>query len=270
MNAVKKSIAVISVFTMLMLTHSALALERDDADIIGLKLGMTVEQVKKTIADYDKDFVLQPPMQRVYQYRVANKTIKTEPFISSLYAVAKDKQKGNVQIYFSMPPSEPRVVAISRSHNNFVPPITRENYSNALVDKYGQPVATQNDKQVNSERQMHWLQWHIGDKPQCLPYFSGGRQVQGPFGTIGMSSIEKGEVTQVIMSQKTDVNNLDLDNCASVLTYQLAYDPVNAATGILVDVSGIIKSEREVNQWIDSLAKQEEDKINSSTAKPKL
>lgn len=271
MNSVRRTILAMMGIFVVCNPMTGVALDQDDAEIIGLKLGMTVEEAKQAIADYDADLIIQPPMQRAYRYQVGNKTLKTDPFISSLYAVAKDKQKGNVQLYFSMPPSEAKVIAISRTHSKFEPPITRDNYIKALVDKYGEPDATQKDVYGDSARQMHWLQWHISaDKQQCLPYFSGGREADGSFGTVGGSSIEKAEVTQVILSKHPNAAGLDLDNCASVLTYQLNYDPVFAATGFLVDVSAAIKSEREVNQWIDSLVKQEEAKNNSSTAKPKL
>src|SRR5690606_38185395 len=107
--------------------------------------------------------------------------------------------KDDIYVYFSFPPGEPRVVAIRRLHNNFDPPIPRGNYYKALIAKYGEPSATEKDKHGAESRRMYWHQWHVGDgKVQCVPYISGGREVEGQFGSIGASAVERGEVLRRI------------------------------------------------------------------------
>jgi len=244
-------------------------------DVVGLRLGMTVDEVKAAIQKYEPGLAIQPPVRKVMQYRVANETRKTEPFISHLFAVSGKKQKNDIYVYFSAPPGEPRVIAISRLHNNFDPPIQRANYYKALVEKYGEPDATEVDIQQDETRKMYWYQWHVGaGKTQCVPHIPGGRQVNGAFGSLGTGNLEQGKVLariqdpgtgqMVVPEAKTPAD------CAALLTYQLNYDPLFAAQGTLIDVAGAARSEQALSEWIDRLVEQGEAEIRGSTTAPKL
>lgn len=122
---------------------------------------------------------------------------------------------------------------------------------------------------------MYWYQWHVGEGTvQCVPHFSGGREIEGQFGTISATAIEKGEVLQRITDAATgrmaNPEAKDPSDCAALLTYQLNYDPVFSATGTLIDIAGAAKSERGLSEWMDGLVRQSEDEMRSSTAAPKL
>jgi hypothetical protein len=241
-------------------------------DIVGLQLGMTVDEAQAAIRKYNPNLVIQPPARKVLQYRVANETRKTAPYVSSIFAGTGKKQADNISVFFSYPPGEPRVIAITRMHNNFDPPILRENYYKALVAKYGAPAASQNDTLADNSRRMYWYQWHVGDgKVQCARLFSGGREVKGQFGSL---SVEQGEVLKRIMDSSTGkMLNPEASNpsdCAVLLTYQLNYDPLFSATGTLIDVAGAARSEQELSKWIDELIRKGEAEIQGSTAAPKL
>lgn len=258
----------------LVLLSSGTAYAADEGvDIVGLRLGMTVEQAQEAIRAYNPDLQIQPPVQKVLQYRVANETRKTDPFVSFIYAVSGKKQADEIFVYFSPPPGEPRAVAITRMHNNFDPPVLRENYYKALVEKYGTPSATQNDTHADHARRAYWYQWHVGDgKVQCTRLFSGGREVEGAFGSLGASAVEKGEVLQRITASGAMLNPEanDPSDCAVLLTYQLNYDPLFSASGSLIDVAGAARAEQELSAWIDELVRQGEAEIRGSTAAPKL
>lgn len=246
-----------------------------DVDIVGLKLGMTVDEAREAIAAYNPDLAIQPPVEKVFQYRVGNQTRKTDPFVSYIFAVSGKKQKDDIYVYFSFPPGEPRAIAISRLHNNFDPPIPRENYRKALFEKYSEPSAIQKDKTGDESRKMYWYQWHIGDgKVQCVPYASGGRDVEGQFGSMGDTAVEKGEALQRITDPSTgamlNAEAKDPADCAILLTYELNRDPLFAARGTLIDVAGAAKSEQGLSAWIDELVRQAEEEIQNSTAEPTL
>lgn len=247
----------------------------EKVDIVGLRLGMTLDEATEAIRKYNPELKIQPPVRKVLQYRVANETRKTEPFVSYLFAVSGKKQKDDIYVYFSLPPGEPRAIAISRMHNNFDPPILRDTYYKALTGKYGTPAATETDKQGAESRRMYWFQWHIGDgKTQCVRHVPGGRNVEGKFGTLASGTVERGEVLPRIMNASTgkmyDPAAKDPSDCAVLLTYQLNYDPLFAAIGTLIDVAGAAKSEQEMSKWIDELARKGEAEIRGSKAAPKL
>lgn len=246
-----------------------------DVDIVGLKLGMTLEEAQAAIAAYNPDLKIQPPVHKVIQYRVGNETRKTEPFLSYLFAVSGKKQSDDIYVYFSLPPGEPRAIAITRLHNNFDPPIPREVYRKALIEKYGEPAATEKDIYGDESQKLHWYQWHIGDgKVQCVPHIPGGREVEGQFGSIAATAIEAGQAFQRITDPATgamlNAEASDPSDCAVLLTYQLVRDPMFSAQGTLIDVAGAAKSEQEMSAWIDELVRQAEEEIQSSPAAPKL
>lgn len=259
--------------TLLAGLSGAASADSKDVDIVGLRLGMTVDEALEAIRAYNPDLAIQPPVEKIIQYRVANETRKTEPFLSYIFAVSGKKQKDDIYVYFSYPPGEPRAVAITRSHNNFEPPILRENYYGALVEKYGTPSASQNDVHADHAQRMYWYQWHVGDgKVQCARLFAGGREVEGQFGTLSANTIERGELLKQITSGGKMFNPeaSDPSDCTALLTYQLNYDPLFAATGALIDVAGAAKSEQELSAWIDELVRKGEEELRSSTAAPKL
>lgn len=256
---------------LLMGAGGAAAADGRDVDIVGLRLGMTVDEAIEGIRKYNPELKIQPPVKKVLQYRVGNQTRKTEPFVSYVFAVSGKNQADSVYVYFSRPPGEPRAIAISRLHNNFDPPITREEYIKALVDKYGEPSAGQKDGIGEDARKLYWRQWLIGEgKVQCAPDYGGGRIVEGPFGQLSVHTVEQGEVLLRLADPATGRmrDAKDPSECAVLLTYQLAYDPLGSASGTLIDVAAAVESERRMAEWIAELAKQSAPA--PSAAKPKL
>jgi hypothetical protein len=246
-----------------------------DVDIVGLRLGMTVDEAREAIRKYNPDLKIQPPVEKVLQYRVGNETRKTDPFVSYLFAVSGKKQKDDIYVFFSFPPGEPRAVAITRLHNNFDPPIPRETYYKALVEKYGEPSAAQKDRHGDEARRQYWHQWHVGrDKVQCAPNFDGGRDVEGQFGSLSARAVERGEVLKRITDGSTgkmrNAEAGDPSDCATLLTYELNYDPLFAAMGALVDIAGAAESERRMSQWLEELARHGDKRTPTAAGSPKL
>jgi hypothetical protein len=237
---------------------------------------MRVAVAEPAIRAYNPDLLLQPPVEKVLQYRVFDQTRKTEPFVSYVFAVTNKKQKDDIYVYFSLPPGEPRVVAIRRMHNNFDPPIMRDTYREALFSKYGEPDAVKTDQHADEAHRTVWYQWHIGEgKTQCAPTSGGGYAIEGAFGSLGEGTglVETGEVLQRIADQSGGMLSAKAQgpaDCATLLTYQLAYDPLFSATGVLVDVATAAQAEQAMSAWIEDLVRQGEAEIQQSTAQPKL
>lgn len=244
---------------------AALTLLSGATAIVGLRLGMKVAEAEAAIRAYNPVLLLQPPVERVLQYRVFDQTRKTEPFASYVLAVTNKKQKDDIYIYFS--PSEPRVVAIRRLHNNFDPPIMQDSYREALFDKYGEPDAVKTDQHADEAHRTVWYQWHIGEaKTQCERRPLGAATpIEGAFGSLGEGTgpVETGEVLQHI-APSGSMQNVDAQgpaDCATLLTYQLAYDPLGSATGILVDVAAAAEAEQAMSAWIEDMVRQGEAEI---------
>ena len=264
-----------TVLALLAGTSVRASAESGAPDIVGLRLGMTVDEAREAIRKYNPDLKIQPPVEKVLQYRVGNETRKTEPFVSYLFAVSGKKQKDDIYVYFSLPPGEPRAVAIRRMHNNFDPPIARATYYEALVDKYGEPSAGLRDKHGDEARRQHWHQWHVGaGEVQCAPTFAGGRDVEGQFGSLNPSAVEKGEVLKRLSDPSTgkmrNGEASDPSDCATLLTYELNFDPLFAAVGELVDVAGAAESERRMAEWLEQMSQGQEKANKSGGGKPKL
>ena len=249
--------------------------DADGVDLVGVKLGMTVEEARRAILDYNPDLLIRPPGEKYIQYQVVNEMRRTEPFLSYIFAQTGKKQRDDIYVYFSSPPSEPRVVAVHRNHSHFDPPILRETYRNALIEKYGEPSATQSSKFVADAQNSIKLQWHIGDgKVQCAAVRDGGYEIEGQFGEIDGNTIVAGNVLKSI----TDIDTgrfhnpevRDPSDCAILVTYMLNQDPLSNAVGKLVDVAAAAKSEQETQKWIDELIRQGEAEIRGSKAKPRL
>lgn len=126
-------------YTRLAVIASALVLSAPanaadkEADIVGLRLGMTMDEAQEATRKYNPDLKFQPPVKEILQYRVANQTQKTAPFVSHVFAVSGKKE--DTYIYFPYSPSEPLMIAITRFHENSDPPIPRGNYYEALTEK---------------------------------------------------------------------------------------------------------------------------------------
>jgi hypothetical protein len=268
------SALVILIASAFLLPTSANAAD-DEVDIVGLRLGMTIDEAQQAIRAHNPDLTIQPPVQNVIRYRVGNKTHTSDPFVSHIQSAPGTKQKESIYVWFSAPPGEPRAIAIRRSHSDFEPPIPRSNYHQALLDKYGEPSATQKDTHADSARRTYWYQWHVGDgKVQCIPAHSGGRDVEGTFGTLSENTVEKGEVLTRIRGFATAQMRATVTNnpsdCAALLTYRLNFDPLTSATGTLIDVAGAMKSEQGLSTWIEDLVRKQEEATRGSSAAPKL
>ena len=103
------------------------------------------------------------------------------------------------------------------------------------------------------------------------PHLRGGRDVEGQFGSLSPSAVERGEVLKRIADGATgkmrNAEANDPSDCATLLTYELNYDPLFAAVGELIDLAGAAESERRMPQWVEDLVRQGDRK---PTGKPKL
>lgn len=134
---------------------AAVPAEADDWNIVGLRLGMSVEETKAALKAYDPAITLDEHWQYFAYSDGVNHGLRTEDFIAYMDAyrqVISDNQWGSegISLFFSSPPGEARLVAIDRRLDNTPNPLTSQQFREALVAKYGTPAS--DDGQA-----MRWL-----------------------------------------------------------------------------------------------------------------
>lgn len=79
-----------------------------EVDIVGLKLGMTVDEVKETLKAHDADLKIRDQQGAITE-------LANSGFLSFVYATTDNaKLKDEIRVDFAPPPHEPRAIMISR------------------------------------------------------------------------------------------------------------------------------------------------------------
>ncbi|PTN09712.1 hypothetical protein [Nitrosomonas aestuarii] len=216
-----------------------------DFDVIGLKLGMTVEEVHKVLKDYDVESNIKEHRQ-YYNYSDGVEHFKTDDFVYYIDAIKRKENNDYLSIFFSPGPQGGRVVAVTRTLENKAQPPTRGQYLSALKKKYGQPTS----EDIST---VHW-DFPAG-KIQCLVGAIGAYQPTHPSILKKIYSANVGSRDGIFHNSKVK----SLSDCASYLTYSMPSgdnSPVTEARAIMVDVAGIANGELAANEWVDGLAEQ--------------
>lgn len=205
-------------------------------DIAGVFIGMTQEEVEAAIRAYDPEAVFQYN-QATYRYTALNQRFQTDPFLQILVAAAENRTVV-LQVLFSPPPGESRVVGIERSHGQRTAPLTQADYASALIDKYGPPSGDEHNGEqgYGSRRTLTWQDSRPG-KVECVPSVSFGTSILDALSGPRANLPEDGNV----------------DDCARVMTYTLHQDPVFNARGLLYDVAAAARGEQAAQEWVRSL-----------------
>ncbi len=223
-------------------------------DIAGLYLGMTPEEVNAVMKAYDASIRIQDT-SRYFEYNALGKRYKTDSFLVATHGQMPGGSVG-LSVGYSYPPSEPRVVSITRGHRQTTEPLTQADYAKALIDKYGQPVADINNGRTDSraERTLKWKLAETGDT-SCVLGASIGNSVLDRF-------VKEGRKMATV-----DVTPDYAAQCAGLFEYTLRGEPVTNASGTIFDVWAQAKSEFEAQAWVQQ---QVAEKSKTGTEAPKL
>lgn len=222
-----------------------------DFDVAGLKIGMTESEVKAALKSYDPTLKISPVFGYFPYFDGVNHGVRSPEFLDRIETFDKANRKEFV-IQFSGPPETPKVIGIMRDGLNVENPPAPQQFTSALITKYGKPTLTTNGV----------LLWDQPGKPQC-----NRRSPQ----SVGNQMFNLGNTEQVVTAGKPKHLPANLEECGVFMVYQ--YPNYQAVKGFIVyvtDVGAYIKSERKTNNWVDSLEKKGQIKAQSSGKVPKL
>lgn len=230
-------------------------------DIVGLTLGMTQGEALAALKAHDGTLAIAEEAS-FFNYTDGVDYFQTEPFLAKIVA-SKPGTSDSIQLYFTPPPNAGKLWAVDRKEEIRESQPTLEQYTEALVKKYGPPLAT--------SREGYALTWDIPNgSPTCLlrppndPAFPQFRPRNNNSGDL-MSALRAGQQARRVPD--------DLSVCGSQLYYLLATtggQVINNFHAILIDVAGYATAEEAAGEHV---AKLEESAVQARAGKgqaPKL
>lgn len=235
----------------------------DRFDIVGLRLGMTPEQARQALLTHGVEEARIVEQRGAFTYSDGMESLQTKDFVrkisGGLRAFVDGKERSDsLVVHFSPPPEGGRVVAIWRLIENQADPLTGDEFRNALVGKYGEPL----------ERDASALRWLFGP---------GSQNCAGGYGytekTSMVRSVYRSAGNRIYLDQFNNRKVKSLDDCANTLQYTvraLSDRPAKWVEAIMVDVQGAVKAEQAANAWVASLAAEAVARRKGQGKGPKL
>lgn len=229
-------------------------------DIVGLRLGMTVEEAQAALTAYDPAMAVDIYRQHYVYSDGAGTPLKTDDFVAYIQG-SRTVVDGNLwgsesfELYFTPTPENQRLAYIKRSQSNLPNPPTGQQYSDALIGKYGEPANQDSTS----------LRWQFpASKKNCTGSVGSYSPSRGNFNRL---VFENGDPTRFI---KRDVT--DLSQCASLLEYQIgpSTSPAAYVTATMIDVAATAAGELRANAWVNELADNARKAREAKATKPKL
>lgn len=234
--------------------------EAEDRDIIGLRLGMTVAEAKAALTAYDPAIRIDEHWQYFVYSDGVNHGLQTEEFLAYIDAT-RQVVNGNhwgsegISVFFSSPPEEARIVAVTRTLDNTPDPLTSQQFREALVVKYGAPAS-------ESSFEMRWL--FPEGKVDCVLNSGSYHPTQGDF----LRHVFQGGVA----GRMNNPQAKDIADCAAYLVYRVGTGslPASNVTALMIDVAGKAGSELAASDWVHDLAEAARKTRESGATAPKL
>ena len=233
--------------------------EAEDADIVGLRLGMTVAEVKAALSAYDPAITIDEQWQ-YYSYGDGVNVLRTEDFLAYINAhqqVISGDHWGSegFSVFFSSPPEEARAVAVTRTLDNTPHPLTSQQFREALVAKYGAPAS-------ESSHEMRWL--FPEGKVDCVLNSGSYHPTHDDF----LRHVFQGGVA----GRMNNPQAKDLSDCAAYLVYRVGTGtfPASSVSALMIDVAAKATSELAANEWVNGLAEAARKTRESGAEAPKL
>ncbi|TNE34142.1 MAG: hypothetical protein EP348_11590 [Alphaproteobacteria bacterium] len=241
----------------------AITVHASEIDIVGLKLGMSVEEAEKLIQTYNPELKL-GRTQYYMNYTDGVKKLRTDDYVRMV--TTAPHRVDSFLVTFAAPPDKPEVLAFQRIQRIRDAPVKRAVYLDALTDKYGAPSLQVTDPRSN----FMFIQWYLGEgKVNCQP----PRVQPGP--RVGVDVSLQRSIVREIRNNDGSMKLPEaksIEDCAVVLEYRLEGDPVVRAAGSVVNVEAAAKNELNVAAWMEDLTRKAQEDLakKSGTAKPKI
>jgi hypothetical protein len=235
----------------------------DRFDIVGLRLGMTPEEVRQALRAHGVEEARIVEERRAFAYSDGMESFQTNDFVAKIVGGLRDfvggkERADSFTVYFSPPPEGGRVVAIRRLIENQADPVTGDQFRDALVGKYGQPT----------ERDASALRWLFGN---------GSKNCTGSYGYTEKASmvraVYRSTGNRIFTDQFNNPKVKSLDECANTFQYMvraLSDHPAKWVEAVMVDVQGSVKAEQAANAWVAGLAAEAAARRKGQGKGPKL
>jgi hypothetical protein len=229
------------------------------ADIGGLQLGMTPDQVRAALKAFDAGLKITEVSGYFTYSDGANHALQTPQFLDKLEAKPSGGYSTSFIVYFSTSTSDPRVIAVTRMTASQTPP-TAAQFETSLQEKYGKPSA---------RIPLSDLVWEEPGKPQCTRNINYKKEME-----VNITGLTRETVPQYLqLRRRTAANKLpsDLTQCGAYLhVTRFNEDPVRRFNVVLIDLGAVMKSEENGSAWVEKLAAEAVAKRTAQGTVPKL
>ncbi|PLX66547.1 MAG: hypothetical protein C0607_22845 [Azoarcus sp.] len=253
------------------LTHAA---DAGKFDIAGITLGMSPEEALKALRAHGVNEQSISESRLSFGYSDGLSNHRTEDFTHMIVAHADGfvdgkRRTDTFNLFFSPPPKGGKLVAVRRTIENRVDPVTNGQFRAAVLEKYGAPT-------VQTPANINW-QFDGGNR-NCLNTSPNGIGIPIPDAgsrngksILDMVYARKGGQHDYSRFQTPRV--VSLDDCASMLQYNISPGETKPATRVsaeMIDVKNWFNAELATKTWIEGLRQKAVKQREGSSNKPVL
>ncbi|MCC5885865.1 MAG: hypothetical protein JJT88_05450 [Gammaproteobacteria bacterium] len=247
--------------TALSITDPSIA--RELMEVAGIRLGMTEAEAMAALNAFEPAATI-TRNTAFFGYTDGASMFQTEDFID--YVSAQSGTSNRINVYFSGPLGEPRVIKVGRSVSVVNGP-TRTEFLETLLSRYGEPSGYDSNGPV----------WEESGRARCQREFSEGEAVinVGRVGNFDMGpiqySVEEG-LTRRIGRYTAGLLPDEFTDCGGFLRYAIGSngDLVVSFRAVLADVAGFVNVERERSAWVASLTEEAVRRRQAQSQTPRL
>lgn len=233
-------------------------------DVVGIKLGMTEQQARAAIKAHSAQAVLNEKTMK-FTFNDGARQQETAAFIASISAsipnVANASGGENIQLEFSPPPQEQRVIRVWRTLSLYQDPPALERVLDSLTQKYGKPRS--------------YMTTGIGVKNGTATWSEMGKVLCGGekrfFIAVGQSPDRLRFISQL---QKEKLAPADLSQCGAQMQATLSYreggSSVNTVAIDMRNYDYALPALEATAKWLAGLEAQARKVRMNSGATPKL
>lgn len=237
-------------------------------DIAGVRIGMTEAEAVKAVQAFDASARPKRSLATFPYYDGVN-SLQSPEFLDHIgFAMAGS----GIGIWFAGPPSEPRVIAVTRRGSAPQPPGSEQMMA-SLVERYG-PYAARTPPVAGGRAVVHWSE---EGKPQCsVDKDRKGQRI--PWNNAMGTLLQPGAVKVLEQYARQRVPHLvaalgptpDVARCGIVLRYEWNSEPVQSFEAWLVDQGGMIAASRRSAEWVEQLKAEAVRKLKGQGTAPKF
>ncbi|MCW5655500.1 hypothetical protein [Hydrogenophaga sp.] len=236
-------------------------------DIAGVRIGMTEAEAVKAIQAFDASAKMTSRSVGYFPYFDGVNHLQTPEFLDQMSFRTAD---AGIGVWFSGPPSEPRVFAVVRRGSPPQPP-SGEQMLSALTAKHG-PFNVRSAPRAGGGAVVHWDE---EGKAQCTVVKERNGQ-KAPWSNALGTLVPPNAVKTLEQYARQDVfrdalgASRDAAKCGTVLRYEWGSEPVRNFEAWLVDQGGMVAASRKSVQWVEQLKAEAIRKRQGQGAAPKL